>query len=47
MVTNSNQEEPTRKLCIYFVYKKLYKIYTTDVYKMYTKCIQNQKNYTT
>ena len=26
---------------VYILYKKLYKMYTTDVYNMYTKCIQN------
>ena len=37
MVTNSNQEEPTRKLCIYFVYKNC----TRSIQLMYIKCIQN------
>ena len=31
------QNSPTRKLRIHFVYKKLYKMYTTDVYKTFTK----------
>ena len=37
MVTNSNQEEPTRKLCIHFVYKNC----TRSIQLMYIKCIQN------
>ena len=37
MVTNSNQEEPTRKLCIYFVYKNCIR----SIQLMYIKCIQN------
>ena len=37
MVTNSNQEEPTRKLCLYFVYKNC----TRSIQLMYIKCIQN------
>ena len=40
MVTNSNQEEPTRKLCIYFVYKnctRSIQLMYIKLYKMYTK----------
>ena len=53
------EKHPIQKMCIHFVYKNCtrYKIYTIDVYKMYTKCIphfdkllytfciQNHKNY--